>query len=83
MIDINRAMLDPSDVFTSPDEVVKNKDLTLAQKIKILRQWEYDEREMMIAEEENMGGENGPNRIDRIHQLLLKLEAEKGDGKPS
>lgn len=81
MIDLKRAMLDPSDVFASPEEVVNSKDLNTQQMIQILQQWEYDEKEIMIAEEENMGGESSLNTIDRIHHLLIKLHERQAQSK--
>jgi glutaredoxin-related protein len=42
MIDVTMAMLDPTMVFTDPNDVVANVELTHDQKIEILRRWEYD-----------------------------------------
>jgi hypothetical protein len=44
-IELKRARLVPSSVFTSPDQVVSSADLSRAQKIAILRRWEFDARE--------------------------------------
>ena len=41
-IELKRARLVPSSVFTSPDAVVRSPDLSRAQKIQILRRWEFD-----------------------------------------
>lgn len=41
---LKRARLVPSSMFASPDAVVKSARLTLAQKIEILRRWEFDVR---------------------------------------
>ena len=43
-IELKRARLVPSSVFTSPDAVVRSADLSRAQKIQILRRWEFDAR---------------------------------------
>ena len=43
-VELKRARLVPSSVFTSPDEVVNSAELTRAQKIAILRRWEFDAR---------------------------------------
>ncbi len=51
MIDVKKAMLDPTMVFKEPKEVVANDELTRDQKIEILRRWEYDARELEVAEE--------------------------------
>ncbi len=52
MIDVQKAMLDPTMVFEDPMDVVANAELTRDQKIEILRRWEYDARQLEIAEEE-------------------------------
>jgi hypothetical protein len=43
-IELKRARLVPSSVFASPDEVVSSAELSQAQKIAILRRWEFDAR---------------------------------------
>jgi hypothetical protein len=43
-IELKRARLVPSSMFTSPDAVVRSADLSRAQKIQILRRWEFDAR---------------------------------------
>ena len=43
-IELKRARLVPSSMFTSPDAVVQSADLSRAQKIQILRRWEFDAR---------------------------------------
>lgn len=74
MTDLNRALLNPAAVFRSPAEVVAREDLSDQQKIEILRRWEYDERELQVAEEENMAG--GPSdMLDEILQALHELGA--------
>lgn len=48
------ALLNPPSVYPLPMDVVKDNSLTREQKIQILHRWEYDARELQIAEEENM-----------------------------
>jgi len=43
-IELKRARLVPSAMFASPDAVVRSADLSPAQKIQILRRWEFDAR---------------------------------------
>lgn len=86
MVDIDKALLDPTTVFGSPDEVLKSEELSRGQKISILRQWEYDARELQVAEEENMIGTNG-DILDQIMRALLQLdeksEVERLERSPS
>jgi hypothetical protein len=44
-IALKRAHLVPSATFASPAAVVRSKALTLAQKMAILRRWEFDVRQ--------------------------------------
>lgn len=73
MIDIEKAMFNPSAVFRSPEAVVACPDLTKEQKIKILEQWEYDEQEIQVSIEENMAG-NETSLLIRIKQAILSLK---------
>jgi hypothetical protein len=70
MINFNKALADPSAVFGSPFRILSCPDLSVEEKIEILKQWEYDARELEVAEEENMQG-GGP---DVLHEILLALE---------
>jgi hypothetical protein len=48
-IELKRAQLVPSAMFASPDAVVRSKELSLPQKIAILRRWEFDARQIAEA----------------------------------
>jgi hypothetical protein len=56
MVDVEKALVDPALVFKTPEEVLADSELSREQKIKILRRWEYDVRELQVAEEEGMEG---------------------------
>jgi hypothetical protein len=43
-LELKRARLVPSAMFASPEAVVSSADLSRAQKIQILRRWEFDAR---------------------------------------
>ena len=66
---LEQALLDPASVFASPEEVVDHPGLTLAEKIGMLRSWEYDAAEVAVAEEEGM---QGPE-TDLLRRILLAL----------
>jgi len=72
MVDLDKALLDPAGVFGAPEDVLSAEGLTREQKIEILRRWEYDARELEVATEENMPGQNG-SCLDRIIQALNEL----------
>lgn len=74
------ALSNPASVFASPKNVLES-DLAREQKIRVLRQWEYDEREREVAEEENMGG----GEADKLSGILKALDqlgdvSERQDG---
>jgi hypothetical protein len=48
------ALTDVTKVFAHPTEIVSAEDLSQQQKVKLLRQWEFDLRENLVASEENM-----------------------------
>jgi hypothetical protein len=77
MIDVNKAMLDPTMVFKDPKDVVANVELTRDQKIEILRRWEYDARQLEVAEEEAGMAVRRPEMFDRVLQALHALGVER------
>jgi hypothetical protein len=87
MIDPEMAMNDPGSVFSGPSEVVNDPTLTRRQKIDILRSWAYDERELSVAEEENMlSTSDEPN--DLLSEILnclhsLGVEGDQKDPPPT
>jgi hypothetical protein len=74
MVDIDKALVDPALVFKAPEEVVADNELSREQKIKILQRWEYDVRELQVAEEEGMEGPQ-PVTLDVVLRALRMLGA--------
>jgi hypothetical protein len=72
MINFQKALQDPGLVFKTPEDIFRNRQLSRQQKIKLLRQWEYDVREIQVAEEENMNGPQ-PATLASIHEALNAL----------
>lgn len=77
MIDVEKAMLDPTEVFEEPSEVVSADELTREQKIEILRRWEYDAHQLQVAEEEAGMSLRRPELLDLIIQALHGLGVER------
>ena len=71
---LEQALLDPQSVFETPHDVVKAPALKSSEKIEILRRWEYDVREVEVAEEENMQGPNG-SKLRQVLEALHELGA--------
>lgn len=67
-------MADPSAAYKAPEDVPADNRLSYEQQIKILKQWAYDEREIEVAEEENMRPEAKPTILDRVLVVLHQLE---------
>lgn len=40
--------------FERPGDIVASADLSAEQKVRLLREWEFDLRELQVASEENM-----------------------------
>ena len=76
MIDVQKAMLDPTMVFKDPTDVVADESLSRDQKIEILRRWEYDARQLEVAEEEAGMAVRRPDMFDCVVQALHALGVE-------
>lgn len=87
--DFEKALVDVAKVFGSPEEIGRRDDLTRAQKLKLLQQWDYDLRLLLVASEENMPsaeaksdmgrtGTSGSSAdlVQRIHNVLTRMGAE-------
>ncbi|MBT8066212.1 MAG: hypothetical protein KJO09_03145 [Gammaproteobacteria bacterium] len=70
IVNLDEALLDPASVFEKPEEVRDHTELTKAQKIEILRRWEYEESEVAVAEEEGMVDGSPPI----LRRVLIALE---------
>jgi hypothetical protein len=77
MIDIKKAMLDPTAVFDNPMQVLHTHDLTHEQKIEILQRWRYDEELLETAEGENMARGKEKDLLVSILEALRTLGVDK------
>lgn len=73
--DATTALLDPTAAFASPEDVVACTDLPAAMRVEILRRWEYDARELDVAEDESIIGHDEDSLLGRIHDALRGLGA--------
>lgn len=73
MTDVDRALHDPSEVYRFPHDVVEDQSISKEDKLKILQQWEYDAREIQVADEENMVGDSA-SMLHRVHEALHEVE---------
>jgi hypothetical protein len=73
-MDDKKTLIDPSTVFNNPQDVVERNDLSRDQKIEILRSWEYDIRELQVADEEGMPpSASQPVSLDAVAKALHLL----------
>lgn len=68
-----RALVDPAAVFGTPETVLA-AELSREEKIEILHRWEFDLRELSVAEEENMAGGENSAHLSRVRHVLRSLE---------
>jgi hypothetical protein len=78
MIDLDKARLNPSAIFASPNDVLHHRDLSRLQKIEVLRRWAQDAQALQVAEDENMTAppQQPSSRLDEVMQALHDLDAE-------
>lgn len=61
--------------LVSPSDLVEREDLAREDKLEILRQWELDLREGMVAEEENMPAPDADSLTVTLDEVLDALRA--------
>ena len=76
-IDMHQALLDPTSVFTEPQDVVASQALSNDQKIEILQRWEYDAHELEVAEDEAGMIVRRPEMFDRVVEALHSLGVQR------
>jgi len=85
--DFDTAMQDVAKAFGSPAELLAADHLDRAQKLKLLKQWDYDLGLQLVAAEENMAGEGQSmtgERLRAVHDAIARLGgASKPDKGPA
>ena len=79
---IDRALENPAAMFGAPADVLAAAELTRNQKIEVLRRWEYDARQLEVAQEENMTARGGTALSD-VLKALQSLQAERPASAPT
>ena len=74
-IDFEKALEDPTAVFSEPIEVVTCSHLTPDMRLAVLRQWEQTARRLSVAEGEGMGG-GEENMLGRVEQAIAVVERQ-------
>jgi hypothetical protein len=76
----DQALLNPVAVYSRPAQVLEDARLSDDQKLMILRRWEIDCRELEVAEEEGMIGDDSDllaEVLQAIHAVLPADEEEQ------
>ena len=77
LVDMKKAIANPSGVFDTPVDIVEHAELSKDEKVKLLRVWETDALELETAAQESMtGGE--ASRLREVHEALRMLEESQG-----
>jgi hypothetical protein len=77
---VDRSKLSPARTFKSPMDVVEANDIKPAEKLAILEGWAADERALLRAEDEGMGG----GEHAHLHKVQAALNQLGGSlAKPS
>ena len=72
---MHKALIDPGSAFVSPTSVLEAEDLSTEQKIDILKRWEYDAREIQVADEEGFPAREPGCLLDTVLAALHRLGA--------
>ena len=73
--DLDRALVAPAAVFSSPHDVVRHPLLTIDCKREILQRWAWDEYLLDLADAEGMP-EGEPSRLDEVRAALRLVNRE-------
>ncbi len=72
---VTKALIDPASVFSNPGAVVADESLSIERKIEILKHWEYDAREIQVADEEGFPTRESDSLLDAIIAAMHQLGA--------
>jgi hypothetical protein len=72
--ELNHIISDPSAMYHAPEDVLVDARLSRDQKIAVLKQWAYDEKEIEVAEEENMRTDATTTILHQVLIVLRQLE---------
>jgi hypothetical protein len=79
----DESLTDVSKSFAHPKEIVGAENLSQQQKVKLLRQWEFDLRENLVASEENMTAAtpegHSAELLRHVRSALIGLGADHAD----
>ena len=69
---------DPAPSLPDPKAILEDPRLSRAEKIRRLREWSQDAREIDVANEEGMRGKMRPSNLGALREALRELEVAPG-----
>jgi len=76
----DKVLGDVSRAFDRPRDVLDSIDLSTEQKVKLLKEWEVDLRELQVASEENMTGAASSGATAELLRECRRALASLGAG---
>lgn len=82
MMDIQKAMQNPSRLFATPEAIESSAELTPQQKHAVLMQWKDQLQQLLVATEENMPGPESASGVNadclrRVMDAISRLHASR------
>ena len=74
-MDLNDVLLDPSKYFKNPAEVIAADNLSIPQKLDVLRRWQRDAEQLQEAATEGMTGDE-QSRLGEVKAAIEAVEAQ-------
>lgn len=72
---VEQAINDPVALYGTPEKLLSDERLQAAEKRKILKSWELDQRRLLSSESENMQAPEGKNPPNRAGEMLRNVQA--------
>ncbi len=67
-----KALIAPEEVFAAPMDIVTDPALSPVQKLRLLKHWEANSHDLLVASEEGMTGP-GRARLGEVKKAIIKL----------
>ncbi|WP_395375718.1 hypothetical protein [Marinicella sp. W31] len=65
-------MINPANFYDKPDTVLHDSSLSTQQQKEVLKNWEFDARELDVADDENMNG-GPPGLLSEVLKAIDEL----------
>jgi hypothetical protein len=65
--------------YNSPEDLLRDESLSRDEKIKMLKQWRNDEKDLIRAAEEGMQNDDHPDILKQVKKALIALQDYSDD----